>query len=50
LPEKELPQSINHKNHLEDYSIDIAVKYSIRVEIKSAELKNAEKEDFVYKL
>ena len=35
LPEGELPQSINHKNNLEDYSVDVAVKYFIKLEIKT---------------
>ena len=37
LPEGELPMSINHKNTLEEYSVDIAVRYSIKVEICTCE-------------
>ena len=35
LPEAELPQSLAHKNRLEEYSVDLAVKYAIKVEIIS---------------
>lgn len=35
LPEAELPQSLAHKNRVEEYSVDLAVKYNIRIDIMS---------------